>query len=660
MAAGATISTLLMGSLKTAGVIGRAGYGMATADKKETMLKPAVNMAKAMGNVLKETPGIKQGLTGARAGWGGVKKGYAGGEMAAKPFMAMTKGIGSMAKGLNTHLPGLGKLGKPTELLGMPKKLLGKGMGMLGINLSLSSLLRQSQLFTGILGALFQILGGFVDVILAPFMPLFVSVIRKLASFIPIVAEYAQKLYDWLETNVFPIIKKGFDWIWGHIEGAVSWIKEHMPEIKEYVMSFWSDKAKPFLETAWETIQSIWGWLNEHIVPVMKETVKTVWEIIQHLWGYIKDTLWPAIKSAWEPIKKVLEHVFGWLKEEVLPRLKSAAKWLIDEVGGFFAWALQWFAGAMATVVPLVTSIMTKLADLVATIVKPLWDALEPVLKWIMDTYLLFAENVLKLFDQHVLPFLQDAAKFIVPKIKWFVDEVRDKVLPEITKAMERFFEFADAFLTVVKPILLWLLKVVWSILEPLLKLVIWGFKWIFKGIGFIFKIGTWLLTKFPSWVRNTLIPFFQQMWGKFRYRLWNAVEWLKQTPTHYMNMMKQVVAWGSSFIGKAIEGVPFLGDMAEALISFGERTSKMTEKEREDLAKLRDAAAREKSGYNREGERHGARTTLTINNISDGKIDLTTKIQLEGDIDRKIENAVGRDTDLMDYSRLGSNLKIA
>jgi len=55
----------------------------------------------------------------------------------------------------------------------------------LGINLGISAILKQSQIFTGTLGAVFQILGAMVDVILASFMPIIVPALKLLVKMIP-------------------------------------------------------------------------------------------------------------------------------------------------------------------------------------------------------------------------------------------------------------------------------------------------------------------------------------------------------------------------------------------------------------------------------------------------------------------------------------------
>ena len=167
-------------------------------------------------------------------------------------------------------------------------KMAGKGLGMAGISLSVSSLLRQSQLFTGTIGALFQVLGGFVDVILPPFMPYLAKFIGKMGQYIPIVQEYAQKVHDWLAENIFPIIAQwaGYIWdaikiVWGYIKEAWDWLSA-LPW-GDYIKSFW-DFAVEIGTNIWGKIQEIW----DIIGPKIADVISTVW-------GFIKETIWPIV-----------------------------------------------------------------------------------------------------------------------------------------------------------------------------------------------------------------------------------------------------------------------------------------------------------------------------------------------------------------------------
>ena len=84
----------------------------------------------------------------------------------------------------------------------------------IGIDLTLRSMLKQSQLFTSVFGSFFQIVGAAIDVILVPFMPIIVPVIKKLASWIPDIKDAAQDIFNWgkaILTTIWNPIKTVFE-----------------------------------------------------------------------------------------------------------------------------------------------------------------------------------------------------------------------------------------------------------------------------------------------------------------------------------------------------------------------------------------------------------------------------------------------------------------
>lgn len=89
----------------------------------------------------------------------------------------------------------------PKKTIGFLSKMTKSLGGTFGIQFSMASILKQSQIFTGALGSVFQILGAFVDVILAPFMPLFVRLVRRMVSWIPLIQEKAEQAAEWLENS---------------------------------------------------------------------------------------------------------------------------------------------------------------------------------------------------------------------------------------------------------------------------------------------------------------------------------------------------------------------------------------------------------------------------------------------------------------------------
>jgi len=72
------------------------------------------------------------------------------------------------------------------------------GLKSAGIQFGVASLLKQSQLFTSFAGSLFQIVGGMVDLMLAPLMPIFIPVLKFLAKMMPGVRATASAIANWL------------------------------------------------------------------------------------------------------------------------------------------------------------------------------------------------------------------------------------------------------------------------------------------------------------------------------------------------------------------------------------------------------------------------------------------------------------------------------
>jgi hypothetical protein len=121
----------------------------------------------------------------------------------------------------------------PTKTIGFLGRISKGLLGTFGIQFSIASIMKQSQIFTGTLGTIFQILGALVDVMLAPFMPLFVRIIRRMVTWIPIVQEKAEQAAAWLERSwlsnegdtmnfLVGVIVKAVSVIpWGKILGAI-------------------------------------------------------------------------------------------------------------------------------------------------------------------------------------------------------------------------------------------------------------------------------------------------------------------------------------------------------------------------------------------------------------------------------------------------------
>ena len=110
-------------------------------------------------------------------------------------------------------------------------KFLGKLVKKMGINVGISSILKQSQIFTGTIGSIFQIFGALVDVILAPFLPVIVPIIRILGNLIPGIHKLIGGIINWYDNNISPILtefgQKVGGWISDHLLG---WLPDSVQE----------------------------------------------------------------------------------------------------------------------------------------------------------------------------------------------------------------------------------------------------------------------------------------------------------------------------------------------------------------------------------------------------------------------------------------------
>tara|TARA_R110002020_G_scaffold474949_1_gene708072 strand:+ start:4075 stop:4869 length:795 start_codon:yes stop_codon:yes gene_type:complete len=93
----------------------------------------------------------------------------------------------------------------PVNIIKILNKMVNRATGVVGINLSVASLLRQSQFFTSTVGAFFQIMGAFLDKTLAPLMPGIMKGLSWMAEQLP---KYAN-----LVTKIVTFIEDGWKWL---------------------------------------------------------------------------------------------------------------------------------------------------------------------------------------------------------------------------------------------------------------------------------------------------------------------------------------------------------------------------------------------------------------------------------------------------------------
>ena len=226
-----------------------------------------------------------------------------------------------------------------------------------GVSISLGGILKQSQVFTSTLGTVFQLLGAFVDVIMAPFLPVVVPAIKKIASLLPVVSSWSKKVAE----TAIPKIKEylaplmagirkvatlsegGFDqiiawfvklgadivtklipklldlnmkvtmWLWEKIKLVYTYLKTQFPMIQE-----WEDKVLGW----WATSVELWGELK-------KWAIKT-WEAVTEAWNE-GEGYWKSFRQLLSELKIILPIRLQELKlkfQDYIKKFNSYMTWL--------------------------------------------------------------------------------------------------------------------------------------------------------------------------------------------------------------------------------------------------------------------------------------------------------------------------------------------
>ncbi len=163
------------------------------------------------------------------------------------------------------------------------KKMTGKTAGLLGVNVSLASILKQSQIFTGVFGTVFQILGAFVDIMLIPLMPVIKWVLNNMIDFIPHVQAKADALEGFGKRAAAYLenVKNNTDGVWGFI--------------------------KQLLQDFWNNVVVTW-WDSPHGAEAIGKMMRTVAEWVGKEMGWFKG-MTEAEKMAAQRQKRIEEEL---------------------------------------------------------------------------------------------------------------------------------------------------------------------------------------------------------------------------------------------------------------------------------------------------------------------------------------------------------------
>ena len=241
------------------------------------------------------------------------------------------------------------------------KKALSKKAGLVGINFGLAALLKQSQLFTGFIGSLFQIVGGFIDVVLAPFMPFAFKMLGYVAKIIPIVQERLTAFSEWvggiweasdgigdfiqnLAAEGFAVLGNTISDLWSKITnydwGALA--TTIIEKFGEYSGSFLDglSEAFPWLEDEVDGLKKSATKLKENFDAFAKETEddrKVIGSALKSLGGAFKNSVMEDLKS----LEQVGHFIMRVGSEAVFQFLADIIGMTADVIG----WAKEFWKG---------------------------------------------------------------------------------------------------------------------------------------------------------------------------------------------------------------------------------------------------------------------------------------------------------------------------
>ena len=206
---------------------------------------------------------------------------------------------------------------------GMAKKFDGFVKNQLGISFNLANILKQSQIFTSFVGTIFQLMGALVDVILAPFLPVLIPVITKIARWIP----WFQQKSEALAGGLFNF----FAWLGGKFQAVAKFFGEvntFMAPVRNVISSLWN---------------SVMEWKDE---MTLGNIYNNIFRAIEHFDKWIKghfDDIWGKFKFWGDETKKAIDDVPGGIWKYI----GIGLKWIVRKAGSLLDNMVKMMLGAL-------------------------------------------------------------------------------------------------------------------------------------------------------------------------------------------------------------------------------------------------------------------------------------------------------------------------
>ena len=255
----------------------------------------------------------------------------------------------------------------------------GKSMAKIaGVGTSIATLLRQSQLFTGVIGMIFQIIGAFIDILLIPIMPMIAMSMRTVAKLLPpmmkvamflnsmvqVYADMLEKFYDWVFTwagKLMIAFWEGLNHlgrlIWDEgLKKAYIWAKNRAKEWLEYFKTL-PASFKKSLTDAKDKIVSFFSAIPDAISGILTaygEFLTGIGTAISGAWNTARDWVDTNIRQKIDDAIDWTGNFFSNIGTAISEGWTTAVEWfqtnIVDKITGFFTTAVTFIDNIATTI----------------------------------------------------------------------------------------------------------------------------------------------------------------------------------------------------------------------------------------------------------------------------------------------------------------------
>ena len=261
---------------------------------------------------------------------------------------------------------------------GFFQKLLAQGKDMakqgnkrlrtsLGINLGIAAILKQSQIFTGLFGTLFQILGALADVLLMPLVPFFLPLIKLLAKAIPLVQKYSANIVDGV-VGIFTFIGDRLKGLFSFLGiGGGDTFKSYLDGFGRAIVALFTVAALAKVTGLWSLVKVFFGTkfgknlFAKFVEPIRKNIMSYVTKgfpnFIKGIPAMIIKGTSTLIKGAGQTVVEIIKSLSGMISKLIPNALKNFGAKITSTLGKVIQFIIKPFQG-------LITKIATGLSKI--------------------------------------------------------------------------------------------------------------------------------------------------------------------------------------------------------------------------------------------------------------------------------------------------------